>query len=146
MIATKTKFTILQITFLTAAWVGSVNCSFAQHSPGNSSGSLPRAIPPNQTPDDSDTTNDPFQTKSPAAGSDHVPYETHTHCGRKSKMRWALDLIDKGDRMMKNANADSLEYKKGKILKQVGERNLAELKASSQSFDQPLKFEKAKNN
>jgi hypothetical protein len=43
-------------------------------------------------------------------------------------------LIERGERMMKDGQAhhNDKEYKKGKILKEIGEKQQAELKASAQ--------------
>ena len=51
----------------------------------------------------------------------------------KGKIAHAKDLIDQGDNMMKSAkgNTNNKDYKKGKILKEIGEKTLAELQANN---------------
>jgi hypothetical protein len=59
----------------------------------------------------------------------------------KSNIANANQLISKGTNMMKQAhdNVNSPGYKKGKILKEIGEKSLAELNASNPFPDQKKK-------
>lgn len=57
----------------------------------------------------------------------------------KSNLANAERLIVRGTGMMKNANTSSPTYKKGKILKEIGEKSLADLKANNPFPDQKIK-------
>jgi hypothetical protein len=67
------------------------------------------------------------------AGTDFTDDEKRMRRKYKANMASARQLIAKGEGMMKSKQKDQShkDYKKGKILKEIGERRLAELKANS---------------
>jgi hypothetical protein len=67
------------------------------------------------------------------AGGDYSQDEKRMQHKYRGNLRHAQDLIRQGDEMMKAAgnNKDDKNYKKGKILKEVGEKSLASLKAGN---------------
>ncbi|MGD9684382.1 MAG: hypothetical protein AB7W16_24725 [Candidatus Obscuribacterales bacterium] len=67
---------------------------------------------------------------SPNAAGEYTDDEKRMQKKYHAKVKHAQGLISRGDKMMKG-NKDSKEYKKGKILKDIGERQLAELKANN---------------
>jgi len=72
------------------------------------------------------------KVKTPTSGgSDYTEDEKRMQKKYKEKVRNAKELIDKGDHMMKGSAANSKDYKKGKIFKEIGERELAELEANN---------------
>jgi hypothetical protein len=79
---------------------------------------------------------------SSAPGGDYTQDEKRMQNKFKEKVAHAKDLINRGDHMMKAAgNANSKDYKKGKIFKEIGERDLAELEANN-PFPKPDKPDK----
>jgi hypothetical protein len=65
----------------------------------------------------------------PPAG-DYTDDEKRVQRKYKGNIAHAKQLIAKGEGMMKSAPKDGKEYKKGKILKETGEKWLSELKAN----------------
>lgn len=65
----------------------------------------------------------------PPAG-DYTSDEKRMQHKYRGNMAHAKRLIEKGETMMKTAAKDDKVYKKGKILKETGEKWLAELKAN----------------
>jgi len=74
-----------------------------------------------------------------AMGSDFTGDEKRMQKKYKSNIANANNLITKGTEMMKSSNPNSPGYKKGKILKEIGEKSLANLKANN-----PFPNQKAK--
>lgn len=66
----------------------------------------------------------------PNAGGEYTDDEKRMQKKYHAKVKHAQGLIARGDKMMKGSK-ESKEYKKGKILKDIGERQLAELKANN---------------
>jgi hypothetical protein len=77
-------------------------------------------------------TNGAMPTPAPAGG-DYTTDEKRMQKKYHGNLRHAQDLIKQGDQMMKEAgfNKSDKNYKKGLVLKQVGEKSLAELKANN---------------
>src|SRR5271168_28226 len=67
------------------------------------------------------------------SGGDYSQDEKRMQVKYRGNLRHAQDLIKQGDAMMTKAgnNKDDKNYKKGKVLKAVGEKSLADLKASN---------------
>jgi len=67
------------------------------------------------------------------AGGDYTADEKRMQHKYHGNLRHAQDLIKQGEGMMKAAgnNKEDKNYKKGKVLKEVGEKSLAELKAGN---------------
>ena len=68
-----------------------------------------------------------------AMGADFTGDEKRMQKKYKGNLNNAKNLIDKGTQMMESVgkNQNDPTYKKGKILKEIGEKSLAELKANS---------------
>ncbi|MCA9801864.1 MAG: hypothetical protein KC777_07745 [Cyanobacteria bacterium HKST-UBA02] len=66
----------------------------------------------------------------PNAAGEYTDDEKRMQKKYHAKVKHAQGLISRGEKMMKG-NKESKEYKKGKILKSIGERELAELKANN---------------
>lgn len=64
--------------------------------------------------------------------TDYTQDEKRMQKKYRDNLRAAQDLIEKGDRMMKDGEKrhQERETKKGKILKEIGEKRVAELKAN----------------
>jgi hypothetical protein len=76
------------------------------------------------------------------AGGDYTPDEKRVQDKYKAKVRSAKDLVAKGEHMMKaSENPNSKEYKKGKIFKEIGEKDLADLEQNNPfpKSDKPAK-------
>jgi hypothetical protein len=68
----------------------------------------------------------------PGAGMDNTADEKRMQKKFKANRSHYKDLVVKGDAMMKSApNKEDKTYKKGKILKEMGEKHLAEMQANS---------------
>jgi hypothetical protein len=68
----------------------------------------------------------------PGAGADSTSDEKRMQKKFKANMAHMKELIAKGENMMKNApNENDKAYKKGKVLKEIGEKNLADMQANS---------------
>jgi len=68
----------------------------------------------------------------PGAGPDNTADEKRMQKKYKANIAYFKVLITKGEAMMKNApNPQDKNYKHGKILKETGEKHLAELQTSS---------------
>jgi len=66
------------------------------------------------------------------AGGDYSKDEKRMQVKYRGNLHHAQDLIKQGDAMMAKAgNKESKEYKKGKVLKAIGEKSLADLKAGN---------------
>ncbi len=78
------------------------------------------------------------------SGGDYTSDEKRMQKKYKENVNHAKGLIEKGDSMMKTAkgNTSHKDYKKGKIIKEIGERRLAELQANN-PFPEPEKPVKA---
>jgi hypothetical protein len=76
-----------------------------------------------------------------APAGDYTDDEKRMQKKYKGNMNRAKELIDKGDKMMKSSgnNAANKDYKKGKILKETGEKWLSDLKASDPFMDDKTK-------
>ncbi len=72
-------------------------------------------------------------TNPKAMGADFTGDEKRMQKKYKANINNAKNLIEKGTQMMDSAgkNISSAVYKKGKILKEIGEKSLAELKANN---------------
>jgi hypothetical protein len=79
-----------------------------------------------------------------APAGDYTEDEKRMQRKFKANMRAAKGLIDKGERMMKAAGnkTDDKDYKKGKIIKETGEKWLSDLKASNPFEDEKDKLVK----
>jgi hypothetical protein len=83
----------------------------------------------------------------PGTLTDNTVDEKRMQRKYKANMAHLKDIIAKGDSMMKSApNKDDKAYKKGKILKELGEKHLADMQANSpfqlDSLDKKEKKEK----
>jgi hypothetical protein len=79
------------------------------------------------------------------AGFDNTADEKRMQKKYKANMSHFKDLISKGDAMMKSAaNKEDRTYKKGKILKEMGEKHLADMQANSPFAIQSLEDKKDK--
>jgi hypothetical protein len=68
----------------------------------------------------------------PGAGFDNTADEKRMQRKYKSTLKRMKELISKGEAMMKSApNQNDKTYKKGKILKETGEKHLADMQANS---------------
>jgi hypothetical protein len=78
------------------------------------------------------------------AGGDYTADEKRMQKKFKGNVQHAKDLIEKGESMMKSAkgNTSHKDYKKGKIVKEIGEKTLTELQANN-PFPEPEKPVKA---
>jgi hypothetical protein len=67
------------------------------------------------------------------AGGDYTVDEKRMQKKYRDNMNHCKDLIRQGEAMMKlgDVNKEGKIYKKGKVLKEVGEKNLVQLKASN---------------
>ena len=67
------------------------------------------------------------------AGGDVTQDEKRMQKKYRGNLHHAQDLIRQGDAMMKAAgnNTNDKNYKKGKVLKEIGEKSLADLKAAN---------------
>lgn len=76
-----------------------------------------------------------------APAGDYTDDEKRMQKKYKGNMNRAKELIDKGEKMMKAGgnSPENKEYKKGKILKETGEKWLSDLKASDPFDDEKLK-------
>lgn len=93
---------------------------------------------------------DPSQPLAPAAATNQLPAdytddEKRMQKKYKEKIRHAKSLISKGERMMKDGQSgkDDKTFKRGKVIKEIGERQLAELTANN-PFPEPEKIDKKK--
>lgn len=93
---------------------------------------------------------DPSQPIAPAAATNQLPAdytddEKRMQKKYKEKIRHARSLITKGERMMKSGQTgkDDKVFKRGKVIKEIGERQLAELTANN-PFPEPEKIDKKK--
>lgn len=66
-------------------------------------------------------------------GGDYTSDEKRMQKKYKDNVKHARDLIAKGDSMMKsaNGNVNHKDYKRGKILREIGEKSLADLTANN---------------
>lgn len=71
------------------------------------------------------------------SGGDYTSDEKRMQKKYKLNMKLAQGLIDKGDQMMKEGEKrkDDKSLKKGKILKEIGEKRLAQLKENNPTPD-----------
>jgi hypothetical protein len=84
-------------------------------------GAIGPGIPPMNTP----------VTPAPAGG-DYTSDEKRVQKKYKGNLAHAKHLIIEGEAMMKAApNKESKEYKKGKIMKEVGEKSVSDLKTNN---------------
>ena len=84
-------------------------------------GAIGPGIPPMNTP----------VTPAPAGG-DYTTDEKRMQKKYKGNLQHAHQLITQGEAMMKAApNKESKEYKKGKIMKEVGEKSIGDLKTNN---------------
>lgn len=122
----------------------SIAPSLAQGSGTNSffGNAMPGTSGPNPAPDEPPGTPGLNAPKLPAAGGDYTDDEKRMQKKFKSRLAHDQDMISKGEHMMKGSNPTSKEYKKGKILKEIGERDAAELKANSPFPELPNKGKK----
>lgn len=76
-----------------------------------------------------------------APAGDYTDDEKRMQKKYKGNMNRAKELIDKGEKMMKSAGnrPEAKDYKKGKILKETGEKWLSDLKASDPFEDDKTK-------
>lgn len=83
------------------------------------------------------------------SGGDYTSDEKRMQKKYKDNVNHAKSLISKGESMMKgsNGNVNHKDYKKGKILKEVGEKSLAELSANNPfpEAEKPVKAGKSKD-
>jgi hypothetical protein len=80
----------------------------------------------------------------PPTGTDYTDDEKRMQRKFKGNIARAKQLIGRGDAMMKGSNKNDKDYKKGKILKETGEKWLAELKSADPYAGQEKEKEKAK--
>ncbi len=87
----------------------------------------------------------PAANVAPPPGIDFSDDEKRMQKKYKASMHHAKDLISKGDRMIKDGEAKHNDkiVKKGKIIKEIGEKRLAELQASN-PFPEPPAGKKGK--
>lgn len=77
--------------------------------------------------------------------SDFTDDEKRMQRKYKFRVKHAKELIARGEEMMAKApNHDAKEFKKGKILKEIGEKDLAELKSNNPFPEEAEKPEKDK--
>jgi hypothetical protein len=68
----------------------------------------------------------------PSSGMDNTADEKRMQRKYKANLAHMRDLVDKGSAMMKQAkNPNDKMYKKGKILKEMGEKHLADMQANN---------------
>ena len=78
----------------------------------------------------------------PNAGGDYTQDEKTLQKKYKARLAHDQEMIARGEHMMKGAAPTSKEYKKGKIIKEIGERDAADLKANSPFPEMPGKGKK----
>jgi hypothetical protein len=119
----------------TAAFAGS-NSFFGANAGGSGSGSSGQSSGSSSNGGDVDETNVnaglPGLTAPPAMppAGDYTDDEKRMQKKYKGNISRAKELIAKGEGMMKSAGKDDKTYKKGKILKETGEKWLTELKTN----------------
>jgi hypothetical protein len=88
-------------------------------------GNLPSSVP--------SAANPPATAGGAQGGGDYTDDEKRMQKKYKSSIQHAKDLVGKGDSMMKKGESrhNDKMYKKGKILKEIGEKQLAELQANN---------------
>jgi hypothetical protein len=118
------------------------NCAIPSYSQNNFFGSNPGAnINPNQMGAKEDdgaagpglpVQNGALPPPAPAGG-DYTQDEKRMQKKYHGNLRHAQDLVRQGEAMMKQAgnNKEDKNYKKGKVLKEIGEKSLANLKAGN---------------
>jgi hypothetical protein len=75
----------------------------------------------------------------PPSGQDNTADEKRMQRKYKANLSHMKDLIAKGNQMMKSApNQNDSKYKKGKILKEMGEKHLADMQANNPFNLDPL--------
>jgi len=67
----------------------------------------------------------------PPAGADYTADEKRMQKKYRGNLKHAQSLISQGEALMKSGDKNSKEYKRGKILKEVGEKSFADLKAAN---------------
>ena len=99
--------------------------------PGQGSGSSSSSSGGNDVDENNINAGLPGLTAPPAMppSGDYTDDEKRMQKKYRGNIARAKDLISKGEGMMKSAGKDDKTYKKGKILKETGERWLTELKA-----------------
>lgn len=87
----------------------------------------------------------PAANVTPPPGIDFSDDEKRMQKKYKASMNHAKDLIAKGDRMMKEGESKKNDkvFKKGKIIREIGEKRLAELQANN-PFPEPPAGKKGK--
>lgn len=116
----------LYSTVMLSILAGGINAAFAQSSDffGSSAGN-PTSAPPGAAAAEQQLIN--------ANGTDLTQDEKRMQKKYKANLEAAKELISKGEKMMKDGEKrhKDHEIKKGKILKEIGEKRVAELKANS---------------
>src|SRR5215467_11519453 len=84
---------------------------------------------PTSTPPGGDPLAGPAANIAPPPGVDFSDDEKHMQKRYKARMQHAKELIAKGSKMMKDGESkhDNKVFKKGEIIKKIGEKDLAEL-------------------
>ena len=87
----------------------------------------------------------PAPTSNGASPTDFTADEKRMQKKNKAMVKHIQSLIEEGDRMMKAglAKKDDKMYKKGKIKKEIGERNQADMKASAAQAEAAKNADKA---
>ncbi|MBU6452073.1 MAG: hypothetical protein KGS72_09870 [Cyanobacteria bacterium REEB67] len=87
----------------------------------------------------------PAPTGNGASPTDFTADEKRMQKKNKAMVKHIQSLIEEGDRMMKAglAKKDDKMYKKGKIKKEIGERNQADMKASAAQAEAAKNADKA---
>ena len=89
----------------------------------------------------------PAANIAPPPGVDFSDDEKHMQKRYKARMQHAKELIAKGTKMMKEGESKHNDkiFKKGDIIKKIGEKDLAELQANNPFPEQPKKGKDGKD-
>ena len=134
------KNTRLQLTLLSGLLVASVSASFGQGQNSFFGSALPGNVP--------SAANPPAGAGGGGGGvppgGDFSDDEKRMQKKFKASVAHAKELVAKGDTMMKKGESkhDDKAYKKGKILKEIGEKQLNELQANNPFPDKAPKEKK----
>lgn len=87
----------------------------------------------------------PAQASGGSNAGDFTDDEKRMRGKYKARLKNAKDLIAKGEAMMSKApNHDDKAFKKGRILKEIGEKDMAELKSNNPFADEIDRLDKKK--
>jgi hypothetical protein len=110
-------------------------CAQQQSSASSFFGTEPTKAEPESTPDN--LPNYKLPTKMPSAGGDYSKNEKVAQRRYNRDLAYAQDSIARAERLMAKSAPGSKEYKHGKVLKEIAEKSLFQLKANNPFPDPP---------